>query len=413
MLQNGLFQSDLFQGGLIILSIASLFLCSWIVIPAPIFSLLPLSVGTPEISPALLVLNFSITIALLWTQAFHKPSIIIALGLSIVALIFSALPIAQLPKTQSRTDRDLATFLQSIHSPVDSNIPPSSSSQSLRSQPFSIKDFIQGIPSVAIRETRHQISASSPLNFNLYRPSQLGLYPAIVTIYGGAWQRGNPDQDAAFNRYLAGQGYTVWAISYRHAPEFIFPTQLEDVQTALKFIQTHATEYETDLNHVAIVGRSAGSQLASLAAYGASPFPIQGIINFYGPVNLTAGYYNLPTPDPINSRSVLKTFLGGTPDEFPDRYVQASPIHAIKPGLPPSLLIYGGRDHIIESSYGRHLAETLTKNQNTVLFIEIPWADHAFDAVFQGLSSQFSLYYIDRFLAAILKHPSRPQSRPQ
>lgn len=382
------------QGGLLLISILSLFLCSWIIIPAPIFSLLPLSVATPEISPALLSFNFLLTLVL--TQQSHKPKL--SLSLALIALILSALPLAQFPKAHAQADRNLTTFLNAIQKSVKV--------QNIRSEPFSLRDFINGIPQSPIRETQNLTFTSdqTQLSLNLYRPSSPGLNPTIVTIYGGAWQRGNPNSDAVFNRYLASQGYSVWAISYRHAPAHIFPAQLQDVQAALRFIQSHATEYETDLNHIALVGRSAGAQLASLAAYGASPFPIQAIVNYYGPVNLTSGYYNLPTPDPIDSRSVLTTFLGGTPDEFPDRYIQASPIHSVKPGLPPSLLIYGGRDHIVESRFGRHLAETLTQNQNPVLFIEIPWADHAFDAVFQGISSQFALYYVDRFLAATLKN---------
>jgi acetyl esterase/lipase len=393
------------QGGLLLLiSILALFLCSWIIIPAPIFSLLPLSVATPEISPALL--SFNLLLLLVLTQQSHKPKL--ALSLALVALILSALPLAQLPKAQAQADRHLTTFLNSIQKSVNvqdirvQNIRV----QNIRSKAFSLRDFISGIPQSPIRETQNLTftSDNTQLSLNLYRPSSPGPNPTIVTIYGGAWQRGNPNSDAVFNRYLASQGYTVWAISYRHAPAYTFPTQLQDVQAALRFIQTHAIEYEVDLNHIALVGRSAGAQLASLAAYGASPFPIQAIVNYYGPVNLTSGYYNLPTPDPIDSRSVLTAFLGGTPAEFPDRYIQASPINSVKPGLPPSLLIYGGRDHIVESRFGKHLAETLTQNQNPVLFIEIPWADHAFDAVFQGVSNQFALYYVDRFLAATLKN---------
>jgi acetyl esterase/lipase len=386
------------QGGLLLISIVSLFLCSWIIIPAPIFSLLPLSVATPEISPALL--SFNLLLLLVLIQQKRKPKL--ALSLALIALILSALPLAQLPKAQAQADRNLNTFLNSIQKSVNVQ---NSTVQNIRSKAFSLRDFISGIPQSPIRETQNLTftSDNTQLSLNLYRPSSPGLNPTIVTIYGGAWQRGTPNSDAVFNRYLASQGYSVWAISYRHAPAYTFPTQLQDVQAALRFIQNHAVEYEVDLNHVAIVGRSAGAQLASLAAYGASPFPIQSIVNYYGPVNLTSGYYNLPTPDPIDSRSVLTAFLGGTPAEFPDRYIQASPINSVKPGLPPSLLIYGGRDHIVESRFGKHLAEALTQNQNPVLFIEIPWADHAFDAVFQGVSNQFALYYVDRFLAATLK----------
>ena len=84
---------------------------------------------------------------------------------------------------------------------------------------------------------------------------------------------------------------------------------------------------------------------------------------------------------------------------MPELYRQASPINAVKSALPASLLIYGGKDRIVESKYGSYLAQQLRSAGNQAVFIEIPWADHAFDAVFSGMSNQLALYYTERFLA--------------
>jgi hypothetical protein len=35
--------------------------------------------------------------------------------------------------------------------------------------------------------------------------------------------------------------------------------------------------------------------------------------------------------------------------------------------------------------------------------VEIPWAENAFDEVFNGVSNQLALYYTERFLAWALK----------
>ena len=40
----------------------------------------------------------------------------------------------------------------------------------------------------------------------------------------------------------------------------------------------------------------------------------------------------------------------------------------------------------------------------TTVYLEIPWADHGFDEVFQGPSNQLALYYTERFLRNVL-HP--------
>ena len=37
--------------------------------------------------------------------------------------------------------------------------------------------------------------------------------------------------------------------------------------------------------------------------------------------------------------------------------------------------------------------------ERSVAYLEIPWAGHGFDAVFNGVSSQLALYHTERFLA--------------
>jgi acetyl esterase/lipase len=386
-------------------SLVGLGLSSWVVLPAPIFSLLPLSVGVPEISPGLILFNAMVPIlgwTRFWLGNYRKPRLFtIALCLSGLGLGLSCLPLCQFSLAQHQADRSIVASLGQDYL---RDIRPALIAK-MRSEPLILADIWGGISSPTVRIDRYIPFANPdgvPLSLNIYRPLQVGTYPGIISIYGGAWQRGSPDSDEAFNRYIAAQGYVVWSISYRHAPAYHFPAQIEDVRSALTYIKQHAIEYETNLDRVALIGRSAGAQLAMLAAYQDSPFPIKALVNYYGPVNLTAGYDDVPTPDPIESRATLRTFLGGTPTDVPELYRQASPLNAVKPSLPPSLLIYGGKDHIIQSKYGKYLAQKLRSTGNKAIFIEIPWADHAFDAVFSGVSNQLALYYTERFLAWVL-----------
>jgi acetyl esterase/lipase len=107
-----------------------------------------------------------------------------------------------------------------------------------------------------------------PLNILYYRPITPGTHPILIDIYGGAWQRGAPASDRNFNSYMAFHGgYAVFAIDYRHAPEFKYPAQLHDVRTAVQFIHDHAAEYNGDPDRIVLFGRSSGGHLALLAAY--------------------------------------------------------------------------------------------------------------------------------------------------
>jgi acetyl esterase/lipase len=385
---------------LLLLSGLGLFLSAWIVIPAPTFSLLPLSVGAPEVSPWLVGLNaiailLALTSKMIWLRR-------VALAFGVAGLIVSLLPVSQLPATNRQAD---TAMVQALGADYLTKIPQSVQAQ-MRPQPFVLADVFRGILTRQVRYTSG-IPFAAPdgvsLTLDIYQPPQVGRYPAIVVIYGGAWQRGSPSDNAEFNRYMAARGYVVWAIAYRHAPRYRFPAQIEDVQAALAFIQQHATEYETDLERIALLGRSAGAHLAMLAAYRPDAPRIRAVVNYYGPVNLTKGYYDLPHPDPIDVRAVLKAFLGGSPDELPELYRQASPISYVSQPQPPSLLVYGGQDHIIQAKFGRTLGDRLQAVGSQVIFLEIPWAEHAFDAVFNGVSNQLALYYTERFLAWALQ----------
>ncbi len=377
----------------LLLGIVGLFLGIWIIIPAPTFSLLPLSVGAPEVSPWLLAIN---AIALLLTSFLLK-GWLFDLGLicSLLGLCLSVLPLIQLPAANAQFAAEMETVLGKDYL---KNLPQTQ----MRSQPLVLKDVFRGIPQPEVRIKRGIIFASPDgvdLTLNIYRPLLKGKYPALIVIYGGAWRSGTPSSYEQFNYYMAAQGYSVLAIDYRHTPEYKFPTQLEDVRSALQYIQDHANDLEVDTDRMAIMGRSAGGHLATLAAYQQNTIPFKAVIGYYGAVNLTEGYYDLPFPDPINIQAVLHDFLGGTPKEFPELYHKASPINYPRPDLPPSLLVYAGRDHLVQAKFGQQLYNKLRANDNHVVFLEIPWAEHAFDAVFPGISNQLALYYTERFLA--------------
>jgi len=243
---------------------------------------------------------------------------------------------------------------------------------------------------------------------DIYRPPVSGRYPCVVQIYGGSWQRGHPGDDASFARYLASRGFVVFAIDYRHAPRWKWPAQIEDVRTALRWVRDHAAEWDGDAARLALFGRSAGAHLAMLAAYEPDAPPINAVVSYYGPVALAEGYREPPVPNPLDVRTIEEAFLGGSPDQVPDRYRDASPITYIgnppsRP-KPPTLLIYGARDHIVLPRFGRQLDERLRATGSISIYLEIPWAEHAFDLL-PGLSARLSREYTDRFLTWALQQP--------
>jgi acetyl esterase/lipase len=397
------------SGLVLVLSAVGLFLSLWTVLLAPTFSWLVLSVGVPEISPWLVVIQLLFFGFGLWRyQSLWGQGI---LALTVAGLVLSSWPLLQMPSTLHRAN----VAIQAVGPlPVLSAGQAGADIQLGRQAPFQWLDGFRGIP---VKEVEQQSGIafatvdSETLTLAVYRSARSGPRPTLVTIYGGAWQRGAPTDNALFSRYMAAQGYTVIGIDYRHAPQYRFPAQLDDVKQALRFICDHADDYGADCSQLFLLGRSAGAHLAMLLAYDPQTPPVKGVVNYYGPVDLARAYFQPPNPDPIDTRDVLDQFLGGGPDGRQALYRQASPIYAVRQGLPPTLLIYGGRDRIVEARYGKRLAQELQAQGNIAAYLEIPWADHAFDAVFHGPSNQLALYYTEQFLARA-RQPSQTKPNP-
>jgi acetyl esterase/lipase len=352
---------------------ALLFLSSWILIPAPHTLLLPLSVGAPEVSPILLVIGILLSA---FAARHARRSNIARLGLVFAgtASLVSLLPVVQLPMTLSAFDRTIAGTTAKPPAPLPGEL------RITRGIEFSNADRV-------------------PLSLDVYRPPGAGTYPVILQIYGGSWQRGSRTSQEWFSRHFAQRGYLVVAIDYRHAPEWIWPEQMVDVRTALYWIQNDSSKFDADPTRIVVVGRSAGAQLAMRLAYQEGPSAIRGVVNYYGPVDLADGWRRPPKPDPANVRGILETFIGGTPAQKPEHYKHASPISWVSRASAPTLSFYGRRDHIVEARFGRMLDAAFKKVGATSVLLELPWSEHSFDAVPNGMGRQVALSYTERFIA--------------
>ena len=240
-----------------------------------------------------------------------------------------------------------------------------------------------------------------PMNIHLFRagaPAGQSARPILVHIHGGSWQHGSARAEARFASYFANRGWAVFSLEYRLAPQWRYPAQIDDVRAELAWIREHAAEYGADAERIALSGQSAGGHLAMLAAYAPDAVPVRAVVSLYGPADLAAAYRDPPEPDPLDVRRKLETFLGGTPAELPNVYRDAAPIHLLRSGLPPTLLIHGSADHITLPSLARELHRRLLAVGNHALLLELPWSDHSFDFVYFGPGSALALAYMESFL---------------
>ena len=358
---------------LLLASAVLFFLSLWIVLPAPIDFFYRLSVGSPEVAPALLA-GAILLLTIVARYGARGPLALVALAFAAAATALALVPVVRLPFTIAKFNRALAHTTAEPPGPVEGAV------RVTRSVPFSKADGV-------------------PLSLDVYQPATDGPFPIIMQIYGGSWQTGSRTNQEWFSRHFAERGYVVVAIDYRHAPEWKWPEQIVDLRTALYWILEDAHRFGGDRSRIVLVGRSAGAQLAMRLAYQEGPSSIRGVVNYYGPVDLADGWRHPPRPDPANVRGILEAFIGGTPDEKPEHYKHASPITWVSNASAPTLSIYGARDHIVEARFGRMLDRALKQAGATSVLLELPWSEHSFDAVPIGMGRQIALRYTERFIA--------------
>ena len=241
------------------------------------------------------------------------------------------------------------------------------------------------------------------LEMDVYRLPSATSRPGVLVIHGGGWDGGDRGQMRHFNHWLARRGYVVAAISYRLAPVSKWPAQREDVRAALAFLQERAPALGLDASRLVLLGRSAGGQIAQTAAYTLGEPGIRGVVGLYAPADLLLGYRSGREDDVLQSRRLLRQYLGGSPDEVRGNYADASATSHVRPESPPTLLLHGRLDPLVWHRHSERLAARLSAAGVPHVAIQLPWATHAFEFNLCGPGGQLTTYALERFLARVTR----------
>lgn len=214
-----------------------------------------------------------------------------------------------------------------------------------------------------------------PLHLDAYLFKSNTKLPAVVMLHGGGWKSGDKSMLEPFAEKITSNGYQCFAIEYRLSDEAQYPAGIDDVLKAITFIKKNAEKFNVDTSKIAILGQSSGAQMASLIGtkYNTEVdaiINIDGVLAFHHPESSEGKYASL--------------WLGGTYEEIPEIWMDASALSHTNENTPPILFInsqhdrfHAGRNDMIEilkkhKIYSR--IETIPDSPHTFWLFE-PWFD--------------------------------------
>lgn len=260
-----------------------------------------------------------------------------------------------------------------------------------------------GITPVTPTAVTYKTVGGQALMADVYPCTSANKSPLIIVVHGGSWQSGDNKQFIDFNSYFANRGYTVVAINYRLAPAYKSPAPMEDTRDAITFFTTHANEYNIDTGNIVLVGRSAGAQIALIAAYSQHNPNIKGVVDFYGPADMLWGGQVKTNKLMLNTTQVYNDYFGGVYSQVPQVFKQNSACEYVNAGTPPTLIIHGTTDAMVSHIHSEHLAAKLASNKVPYYFLSLPYATHGCDYSINSPGGQVSTYAVEQFLHAVTK----------
>ena len=283
--------------------------------------------------------------------------------------------------------------------------------------PLSLREYVANAARLNLGDPRPDLTVvygtvrdGTPLELDVWRtslPAEGPLRPAVVMLHGGAWTHGARSMMPDWNRWLNGLGYEVFDVEYRLPPPVRWLDEVGDVKAALGWVAAHAAEHHVDAGRIALMGFSAGGNLAMLAAYsrGDPRLPpsidvpevaVRSVVSLYGMADLALLYRTCESGHYV--RPLMEQYVGGSPDQERERYELLSPLSHVGAGSPPTLTLLGTSDRLVSVEQARVLDDALGAARVPHELLLLPATDHAFDLNWGGFATQIARAKIAEFL---------------
>ena len=208
---------------------------------------------------------------------------------------------------------------------------------------------------------------------DLRLPKGKGPHALAIAIHGGYWRA---KYDLGYMGHLCAaltaKGIATANLEYRRVGNAGggWPGTFSDIRASYQLLTQNAHKYQLDTNHVAVIGHSAGGQLALCLA--AHETGVKAVVSVAGVVDLQRAYQLHLSNDAVVE------FLGGKPAEVPDHYREADPMKLKVSAL--QWLAHGSADDVVPVEFSRNYVSAKQANKENAWLVEIAGAGH-FDVI--------------------------------
>jgi acetyl esterase len=217
--------------------------------------------------------------------------------------------------------------------------------------------FVLAAAPVDKKDVEFARPGGKPLLLDLHVPDGAGPFPAAILVHGGGFDEGSRSTNVRplFDP-LSEAGFAWFTIDYRLAPAAHFTDAIADMNTAIKWVKSHASEYHIDSAKIAIIGESAGGYLVNYAGTHDTPETrVAAVVDFYGPVDYgRLALQRRDHPERFNMTSINRHFANGggirffgvekLDDDGLTKLREVAPITGVHAGMTPFLAIHGTKD---------------------------------------------------------------------
>jgi pectinesterase len=224
---------------------------------------------------------------------------------------------------------------------------------------------------------------------DVYLPDTNESSPAIIYIHGGGWAKGSRTDFNTTAAFYAKRGIAGFSIDYTLTPPngTAWPQNIQDVVAAVSFIRENSKSYRIDTQKIAVLGDSAGAQLASLVGTlsGNESFLADNSVNekIRSQICLVIDYSGVTDLEFVGEHEnpsfiyniVTSSFGNVTYSQNPKLWIEASPATYIAADDPVFVFIHGTNDIIVPIQDAKSFDAKLRAAGVETHFIEIA-ADH-------------------------------------